>query len=657
MKRTSCTSCLNDFESPLYCCPQCDVQACPECLVSWWTEKSHCVCFNGCQVSFFRLQQSKPSWNDPLLFGKWYNKLADTIQAFHGNMFHARTKQLKAFKHTHVLDEQIKDFEKQIRTTFNMKSSRLIQKAIEHPWCSCGPCTTKYKQLTHTANSSWTRIIHHLEDILAKPWECDRITLDMADDEIGVFPIIGWVLSCSMALERDDLSGDVQDRMLAKYMATKDVYARVVSFCDDGEKLAARKVWDAHRYFLFFDSPLYEHFDKRVGEMTGFGRQPPTKFPGKSKKRVICTGCGQQIPRTDRNVFRCDTGGCDEGQPTYLQFVDAGYHPSTALSFVAAHVIRPTRISELSIPNGCIVHDVWKKRLDFLLVCRAEINAVGRQAANLHMSRQTLVDTMLDIQLSGYNVETQQDTTLSKKPYFSVIKCSNSNCHGLVDFGGPSSDCLACETPHCQACWKPCQENHQCCQPDVEHVACVQKECIQCVACRTTIEKISGCSHMYCTACHTGWNEHSQEILGGIVMNPHFFESIDRMNQANDEHRPGYTFSGPPSGWALATGERARKQPSLRHAGYVYHGACAYMFDCALQSYHEPQFAQDFRRIIMEVYPMLHLASEAFAETDETKWESSQPRLLEFVQWANAYFRGTHLSTHYGRIMYEWSSA
>jgi hypothetical protein len=161
---------------------------------------------------------------------------------------------------------------------------------------------------------------------------------------------------------------------------------------------------------------------------------------------------------------------------------------------------------------------------------------------------------------------------------------------------------------------------------------------------------------MYCTHCHTGWDEHSQEILSGVVMNPHFFESIDRLNAQGTE-RPGYVFADPPPDWASSTSERSRAQPSLKQAVYIYYGLCAYIFDCALEhavTNHTRNTENNFLLEIAEVYPHLHMLNEAFVSDDWHGWEN---KLSRFVQQIYTPSHGYLRDVYWSRIIFDWSNA
>ncbi len=213
-----------------------------------------------------------------------------------------------------------------------------------------------------------------------------------------------------------------------------------------------------------------------------------------------------------------------------------------------------------------------------------------------------------------------------------------SECHVCCDIF-PTNACHV----YCQACWTPIEspESHMCDKDRVQYVAEVQKQFIQCVACRTVVEKQSGCSHMYCTQCHVGWDDQGGHgtLLRGIIMNPHYFDALAVTSEAEV---PGYMFGSPGD-----MDVDVNRWPSYQADVLVYHGLCAYVFHEVLCAYHTGDW-QEVRRAISETYPHIHKLNDVFAGRDDPEG------LKQTRQWADHFHRHPHRTQHYSRIMFDW---
>ena len=144
---------------------------------------------------------------------------------------------------------------------------------------------------------------------------------------------------------------------------------------------------------------------------------------------------------------------------------------------------------------------------------------------------------------------------------------------------------------------------------------------------------------MYCVHCHTGFDEDTQEILSGIVMNPHFFDEILR----RDQEVPGYTFESPRSNpdvpnWDLFT-----------YDALVYHGLCAYVYHEVLEAYVSRDWDR-FRNVVQNTYPHIHRYNSVFAGRNKPTEEF----LGDTRTWCNMEFsKPDHRRMFYARIMYD----
>ena len=102
-------------------------------------------------------------------------------------------------------------------------------------------------------------------------------------------------------------------------------------------------------------------------------------------------------------------------------------------------------------------------------------------------------------------------------------KCSNEECKGFLTDGKWTCDLCTKET--CKKCHETVTgADHTCDPTTVATVELLMKDSKNCPKCATTIFKISGCSQMYCTSCHTAFDWGTLEIVTGVIHNPHYYE-------------------------------------------------------------------------------------------------------------------------------------
>lgn len=102
-------------------------------------------------------------------------------------------------------------------------------------------------------------------------------------------------------------------------------------------------------------------------------------------------------------------------------------------------------------------------------------------------------------------------------------KCSNEDCKGFLTGGKWTCDLCSKET--CNKCHETIiGKDHACNPATVATVELLMKDSKNCPKCAATIYKISGCSQMYCTSCHTAFEWGTLEIVTGIIHNPHYYD-------------------------------------------------------------------------------------------------------------------------------------
>lgn len=135
-----------------------------------------------------------------------------------------------------------------------------------------------------------------------------------------------------------------------------------------------------------------------------------------------------------------------------------------------------------------------------------------------------------------------------------VMPCPASSCRGFLSSAYKCGVCDIYACPDCREIKGLAKDSPHTCDPKtVETVAALKKECRNCPECGTSIFRISGCSQMFCTQCHTGfdWNT-GKKVTVGPIHNPHYFDYIKQLN-GSVPRQPGDIPCGNnlPSPWEL----------------------------------------------------------------------------------------------------------
>lgn len=111
-----------------------------------------------------------------------------------------------------------------------------------------------------------------------------------------------------------------------------------------------------------------------------------------------------------------------------------------------------------------------------------------------------------------------------------VRRCPADGCKGFLNHVW---HCTLCDNWTCSHCHEVKGHNknasHTCKPENVETAKLLAKDTKPCPKCSVMIHKISGCSQMFCTCCHTAFNWTTLQIDQGHIHNPHYFEMRQRM--------------------------------------------------------------------------------------------------------------------------------
>ena len=137
--------------------------------------------------------------------------------------------------------------------------------------------------------------------------------------------------------------------------------------------------------------------------------------------------------------------------------------------------------------------------------------------------------------------------------------CPVESCRGFLNH---IMVCGTCEATACTTCGVLLQKDvtHACDANDVESFKAIKKDTKPCPKCAVPTYKISGCSQMWCVSCQTPWDWATNEIVEGVIHNPHYFQYLrERSATGEIPRQPGDTNRQPancnrlqfPQGWDM----------------------------------------------------------------------------------------------------------
>jgi len=253
--------------------------------------------------------------------------------------------------------------------------------------------------------------------------------------------------------------------------------------------------------------------------------------------------------------------------------------------------------------------------LHALLLKTQEIYSQYLVASKNYEDEKTIVDNLARGILPSTIAEKQEKRVF-------VMPCPASTCRGFLS---SAYKCGVCNIHVCSECREikgVNRDSDHTCDPNVvATVQAMKKECRPCPECGTNIFRISGCSQMFCTQCHTGFDwGNGRKITKGVVHNPHYFEYIAKLNNGNIPRRPGDIPCGNniPSAWEFdRVIRRMRIQPAtteIRNVVYVALNTFTH-----LQHYEIPQLINNAEDMDNTKNNIMYLKNEI----TELKWKQN----------------------------------
>jgi hypothetical protein len=146
------------------------------------------------------------------------------------------------------------------------------------------------------------------------------------------------------------------------------------------------------------------------------------------------------------------------------------------------------------------------------------IDAKNQELTELE-NKMGVLETEIDQLMSKRNESLS--VLLSHKDNTFSFTCPDASCNGLVDT--VQCICTLCRSDVCTECISiiKADEVHECSPEMLESVREVLNSSRACPSCKTLINKIEGCTTMYCTQCKTPFNWITGDIVKGSFHNPH----------------------------------------------------------------------------------------------------------------------------------------
>jgi hypothetical protein len=176
-------------------------------------------------------------------------------------------------------------------------------------------------------------------------------------------------------------------------------------------------------------------------------------------------------------------------------------------------------------------------------------------------------------ELSTYEIELlileRRSPKMTEKRVF-TLHCSIDNCRGFID--NSNWKCGICSVAVCKECHVVIQDgqDHTCKQEDLDTVNMIKKETRSCPSCSTLIFKISGCSQMWCTQCHTTFCWNTGAIAKDQTHNPHYYEWLNANPNRNANQPMRNVGDVPCGGIILVNTLNSINRTYLKHCDSVF---------------------------------------------------------------------------------------
>lgn len=173
-------------------------------------------------------------------------------------------------------------------------------------------------------------------------------------------------------------------------------------------------------------------------------------------------------------------------------------------------------LSDSEVVHSLLSHidqfDDVRGYINFVSLTLRKVSSSYRLASRDYRRMQSNVYT--DIHGNTYSAS---GVKKNKKPF--IKRCVSEGCNGYLS---EEWTCLKCKQETCSECHTLVSDSHVCDPSEVASVREKMRITKPCPECGTRIQRPWGCNHMFCVACHTGFDwESGKKISDRVNTNPY----------------------------------------------------------------------------------------------------------------------------------------
>lgn len=255
-----------------------------------------------------------------------------------------------------------------------------------------------------------------------------------------------------------------------------------------------------------------------------------------------CTVCVEKLNRSDHKPIECPYchyEACRTCVQTYLM-MEAVLDPMCmnpecqkgwSREFLNANVTKTFVNGPLKKRREQVLLDREKNLIPEAMPHLAQIvrreriaDELSQLQADKRQIERRIKEKKRELQAARLNVSVDELKDEAKETRF-IRACPKDDCKGYLS---TQWRCAICETWVCSHCLalKASRDdaNHQCDPDDVKSATLIKSDSKPCPNCKAMIHRIEGCSTMWCSSCHKGFDWRTGRIIHGEVHNPHYYE-------------------------------------------------------------------------------------------------------------------------------------
>ncbi len=258
------------------------------------------------------------------------------------------------------------------------------------------------------------------------------------------------------------------------------------------------------------------------------------------RNTTVCTVCAQSFIDITMTVFGCSV--CKKEWDT--EFIRYLFGDVLAEKCIKVDKQKILEQDKTLIPKTQPLANYIKLKRDR----KTEIQTLHKIRSSL-LERVYELNTEIDINTEAIHSAKPLNTQIDAITY--VMACPQSECKGFVSSTSTPSDtqpavtsgrthkelavfivkweCEVCHTLVCQDCHHSITmgRKHVCKKSDIASVKLIKSDTKQCPVCMVSIQKLQGCSQMFCTKCMTGFNWETLKVTTGTIHNPHYYDALN----------------------------------------------------------------------------------------------------------------------------------